>query len=484
MAAAGGLLPVWSGWSSLPATMRVAVLAATPIVVAGLLHLVIASECRVSAVARVVDLLAGAAVAVHLAGYNAFADRHCSRTCAKVRPLAGSLLTTRSAVLWSTLLTIGASAVATVVIARRASSSRSITAAVLVAIVSVAVAATIRWSRYDDVSGPSELLVLVPPAAVAVVAATVCVAGARTWRTRIEVGRLVDRLSGSAAPVAQVAAVRSVQFAVHDEGRWVNPDGHDVEDGSPPNCLVINDGSGAAVRLVLTGRRDSADVLAALTPATRLALRNAQLAAVARARVADLQASRRRVVVAADAERRRIERDLHDGAQQRLVSATLHLAAAIARADPAEVETLARAEATTRDAMTRLRGITHGIFPSVLATEGLGVALDDLVGAANPPVTLRVAGDLDVGPDASMAAYATVAAALDARYHGVDAALATVSLARLNNTLTVTVDTDGDDPDPPDFTDVADRVGAMGGELSVACSANHILVTAVLPCVS
>ena len=71
-----------------------------------------------------------------------------------------------------------------------------------------------------------------------------------------------------------------------------------------------------------------ADVLAQLAPAARLSLRNAQLAAVANARLADVRASRRRVVAASDGERRRIERDLHDGAQQRLVSAAFYLSIA------------------------------------------------------------------------------------------------------------------------------------------------------------
>ncbi len=80
---------------------------------------------------------------------------------------------------------------------------------------------------------------------------------------------------------------------------------------------------------------DKGEVLAGLTPATRWALRNAQLAAVARARLAEVQASQRRIVAASDAERRRIERDLHDGAQQRLVSVAFHLRVALAGADPA-----------------------------------------------------------------------------------------------------------------------------------------------------
>jgi signal transduction histidine kinase len=85
--------------------------------------------------------------------------------------------------------------------------------------------------------------------------------------------------------------------------------------------VELVDGAGPLARLLVRPGGDHRDVIASLTPATQLALCNAQLAAVAKARLLDVQESRRRIVEAGDGERRRIERDLHDGAQQRLVSA-------------------------------------------------------------------------------------------------------------------------------------------------------------------
>jgi signal transduction histidine kinase len=396
-----------------------------------------------------------------------------------VRPLAGAWLSTRSAVGLSTALAVAAGVVAVIVVARRSNASRLTAAATIAAVCGAALGAIARWSALGDLDSRSGLLVLVPLGSVVLVAAATCVTGARTVRTRVEVRRLVERLSGSPTSVSNVAPVRSVQFAMPD-GRWVDTDGRAVDD-PPTDGLVINDESGPAVRLVVAVRTDPTDVVAALTPATRLALRNAQLSAIARARVADVQASRRRVVAASDGERQRIERDLHDGAQQRLVSASLHLRAAIGRADPPGAAALTRADATTRAALARLRDIAHGIFPSVLATEGLGAALEGLVGASSVTARLRVSGDIEVDAETAMAAYATVAAALDA-HSEVDSTAAEVSVVRLDGTMTVTVASDRTVAESFDFTDIADRVGAARGELTVTSDADHTTVTAVLPC--
>jgi len=108
------------------------------------------------------------------------------------------------------------------------------------------------------------------------------------------------------------------------ESRWVDAAGSPVADSNDDGARVgveLVDGAGPLARLLVRPGGDHRDVIASLTPATQLALCNAQLAAVAKARLLDVQESRRRIVEAGDGERRRIERDLHDGAQQRLVSA-------------------------------------------------------------------------------------------------------------------------------------------------------------------
>ena len=118
-----------------------------------------------------------------------------------------------------------------------------------------------------------------------------------------------------------------------------------------------------------------------IAAAARLALEHERLHASRRAHLAELRASRARIVATADDERRRLEHDLHDGAQQRLV--TLALAVRLTRrrlADdaPALDDELARAERELHAAVGELRELAHGLFPAVLADEGLGAALEAL----------------------------------------------------------------------------------------------------------
>ena len=133
---------------------------------------------------------------------------------------------------------------------------------------------------------------------------------------------------------------------------------------------------------------------------------------VERARNDELRASRARIVEAADAARRRIERDLHDGAQQRLVlvSLTLKRAEARAKGTPAE-EVLVEASEQLREGLAELRDLAHGIHPAVLGEHGLGAALDGLVARCPFPVEVRAAAER-AAPAVEAAIYFTIAEAL------------------------------------------------------------------------
>jgi signal transduction histidine kinase len=240
------------------------------------------------------------------------------------------------------------------------------------------------------------------------------------------------------------------------------------------------------LRLLLAGRADQKQALAGLTPAAWLALRNAQLAAVVKARLADVQASQRRVVAMSDAERRRIERDLHDGAQQRLVSVAFHLRVALRGVDPATAAPLMSTAARVRDALAHLRQLAHGIFPSVLANEGLEAALDELLAASDVPATLDIQIG-NVGADAAMAAYAAVAAALGNVEHPSTATQARISAVQDRDMLTVRVEVHAGSRTTAAaaFSEVADRVGALGGRLTLSSTPeDETVVTAVIPCAS
>ena len=123
--------------------------------------------------------------------------------------------------------------------------------------------------------------------------------------------------------------------------------------------------------------------------AARLALENERLQAEARAQLEDLRSSRARIIEAGDAERRRLERDLHDGAQQRLVglSLALRLVRRELGADRQLVARLDEAEAELAPAVAELRELAHGIHPAVLSDEGLAAAVEAL--AEDAPASHR-----------------------------------------------------------------------------------------------
>jgi len=119
--------------------------------------------------------------------------------------------------------------------------------------------------------------------------------------------------------------------------------------------LVLADESGPAIRIEAPPGTDGAELLAGLTPATKLALWNAQLAAAATARVTYLHTSQRRMFATSDAERRRIERDLHDGAQQRLVSALFQFQLIARGLSPSDRVVLAETDRRLRTVLAHLR---------------------------------------------------------------------------------------------------------------------------------
>jgi signal transduction histidine kinase len=186
----------------------------------------------------------------------------------------------------------------------------------------------------------------------------------------------------------------------------------------------------------------------------------------------ELRASRARVVAAGDAARRRIERDLHDGAQSRLVGLALLLRVARGRAtDPEQAQLLDRAQEELQASLRELRDLARGIHPAVLTDRGLAPALDALVARAPVPVSLE-SGDIEGLPaPVETAAYFVVSEALAnvAKYAG--AGHATVALRRANGRLTVEVADDGvggaDAAAGSGLRGLADRLAALDGTLSL-----------------
>jgi PAS domain S-box-containing protein len=207
------------------------------------------------------------------------------------------------------------------------------------------------------------------------------------------------------------------------------------------------------------------------------------------ARTEELRASRARIVAAADAARRKIERDLHDGAQQRLVSLGLDVGVARARLerDPDYagpfLDRLARELSETS---AELRELARGIHPAVLTERGLGPAIEALAGRAPVPVEIDDGSIGRLSPTLEITAYFTVSEALTNVAKYARATQATVRLAREGEVLAVEVRDDGVGGAQADagsgLSGLADRVGALDGTLSVTSPPGAgTLVRAELP---
>ena len=198
-----------------------------------------------------------------------------------------------------------------------------------------------------------------------------------------------------------------------------------------------------------------------------------RLQAQLRAQLVEVRASRARIVEAGDAERRRLERNLHDGAQQRLLGVRLALRTARMRLADGSTdsvdELLAEADAEVMDALAELRDLAHGIQPAVLTEEGIGPALAALARRTPVPVQLDVsAGRLPPAVEAT--AYFVAAESLANIVKHADATWARVSVVTGEGRVLVAVDDDGRggaDPDGAGLRGLRDRVEAVDGRFRV-----------------
>ncbi|MFZ1992938.1 MAG: histidine kinase, partial [Solirubrobacteraceae bacterium] len=195
---------------------------------------------------------------------------------------------------------------------------------------------------------------------------------------------------------------------------WVDGDGAPLrlpeDDSGRSATLVKRDGQPIAALLHDAFLDDDAELVQSVCAAASLALENERLQAELRARLVDLQASRARLVGATDAERRRIERDLHDGTQQRLVSIAMSLGLLESKLPAQEGEArplLLETRQALAAALEELRELTHGINPPLLVERGLPAALDELCRRAALPTHLRLEFDRRLPDAVETAAYFT-----------------------------------------------------------------------------
>jgi signal transduction histidine kinase len=280
-----------------------------------------------------------------------------------------------------------------------------------------------------------------------------------------------------------------------EDSRFVDARGHPVE--------LPESGSGRAVtRVEREGEWVAAIVqdavvadgqggwLEAIGAAASLALENERLDAELRSKVEELRASRRRMLSIGLEERRRLERDLHDGAQQRLVSMALNmrLARTRLRDDPASAERLLDgAGDELESALGELRELARGIHPAVLSDRGLGTALETLAARAPLPVELGRLPRERLPEAVELAAYFVVSEALTnvAKYAAATHAL--VDVERVDGRLVVRVADDGVGGADPGLgtglRGLADRLAVIEGRLEIDSAPGHgTTVTARIPC--
>jgi signal transduction histidine kinase len=236
-------------------------------------------------------------------------------------------------------------------------------------------------------------------------------------------------------------------------------------------------GQTVAVLIHRADLRDDAALLGEVLAAAALAIHHERLQTEVLIHLRDLRAARKRIVAAGDAERRRLERDLHDGAQQRLVALALALRFIRPRLAPEAQTQLDAAAAELGRALSDLRALANGIYPAVLADEGLASAVDALEEAGPHPITIQALPHERLAPDAEAAAYFLLLGVLRTS----DSAGVWIRGERDDHLLRLQIGYDGTAL-PEGIIDLEDRVGALDGTLTVHADAGHVDLRAEIPC--
>jgi signal transduction histidine kinase len=274
---------------------------------------------------------------------------------------------------------------------------------------------------------------------------------------------------------------------------YANVEGQAVELGElePSRAVTPIDKDGAHVAALIHDEslHLEPELLDGVTAATAISLENGRLHAELRARLAELRGSRARILQASQRERQRLERDLHDGAQQRLVALSLEFGLLEERLD-GDSESRARLDHVRTEiakSLDELRAVARGIHPAVVSGHGLGVALEQLAARASVPVDLRVEIDGRLPESLEVAAYYVVCESLTNVAKHAHAESARVSVLKERDQLVLEVVDDGRGGADPErgsgLRGLADRVEALNGRLLVwTPRGGGTRVRAELPC--
>ncbi len=285
----------------------------------------------------------------------------------------------------------------------------------------------------------------------------------------------------------------SIAYWLPQFGSWADQAGHPV--------TLPTDGDDRGVRLITLDNRpvaaltfhpslehDERELLDSVVAAAAIALENGRLQSELRAQLLELQDSRGRVMEAGRIERQRLERNLHDGAQQRLVALSLELGMLEqAGAEPSDKERLGRVRAEVSASLEELRAVSRGIYPAVLTGHGLAVALESLAARAPCPLHLDVAVQERLPEAVEVAAYYVVCESLANMGKHAQATQATVLVTKTGGNVIVDVSDNGvggaDAVHGTGLRGLADRVEALGGTLKIRTPTDGgTRITAEIPC--
>jgi signal transduction histidine kinase len=306
-----------------------------------------------------------------------------------------------------------------------------------------------------------------------------------TRLARSAVGDLVVELEHAApgddldAALANVLADPSlrVAYAIPEEPGWVDAAGRPMalpdpaSDGASSVTFIDAGGEPVAALVHDAGLEDG--LVRAVGAAAGMAIANERLRAEVRAQLEEVRASRQRIVEAGDRERRRVERDLHDGAQQRLVTVSLSLGMLSGHGphDPETDRALAEASSELRRALEELRELARGIHPAVLTEDGLEAAVESLADRSRCPVSLTADLGHELPPPIAATAYFVVSEALANVAKYAHAERVWIELHCRSGCLRVEVRDDGVGGADPQagsgIRGLQDRVAAVGGTIAI-----------------
>ena len=331
---------------------------------------------------------------------------------------------------------------------------------------------------------------LAAAAALMLMALAVAWSWVRSRRTRSRLARLVIELAQAPSPgrleqaLARNLGDPGLRLAYPlPDGRYVDPSGQPCRPG-PTSTQLVREGLELGVISHKPGLLADPVLVEEVAATARLALENERLHAELLAHLADLRASRTRVVITADGERRRLERDLHDGAQQRLVALTLALRVTRMRLeaapdpDPGLITRAERAEEQLRAALAELRHLAAGIFPAVLADEGLAAAVEALAEEGPARVQIARLPERRLDPAIETTAYRLVSETLR------QAATQPVRLTAFTRDGLLVLEMESEES-PRAWGELEDRVRALDGTLELALTpGDSVRIRAEIPCVS